>query len=436
MPKLTSHPGVTLIKPKHDGRSNWRVRYINPNDGKQVWETIDRTAYRRAADRTDYAKRISERIHNRQRDLDLGATPMTNTPLSDAIERFYQGHPQLGERTHETYQSGTDRLLDWASDHKIETSDDLTRARLVEFRESVIAAPKHGRNGVKQGGKAKADTRRAPATINKELRAVSRALGYLIDLDLCAKLTHDDLRRALKPVKAPTERREFLRPAQLKKLLKACGRHDAATFELTREEKDRGEETGRTARYEPISPFVAFTLLTGMRLNEVLALGWSDVDLDALDHNGNKVGEIYLRGAKNKTGKSRTIGLEVSPALRRLLVVMRLKSAGRGPVFNVSKDTAVKAMRRLRKSYGAPTEFSYQALRRTCSTYLTNSSIFGNATAYLAAKQLGHSVVIAEKHYSGLVRGISPDARTLEAVLQIEEQVDDVIERTEQRRAA
>ncbi|MEQ8765180.1 MAG: hypothetical protein RL885_14700 [Planctomycetota bacterium] len=48
--------------------------------------------------------------------------------------------------------------------------------------------------------------------------------------------------------------------------------------------------------------------------------------------------------------------------------------------------------------------------------------------AELNAKQLGHSIAIAERHYLGLERGIPPEARTLEAAMRIEDLVDKVVE--------
>jgi hypothetical protein len=38
----------------------------------------------------------------------------------------------------------------------------------------------------------------------------------------------------------------------------------------------------------------------------------------------------------------------------------------------------------------------------------------------MESRQLGHSVIVAEKHYAGLIRGIPIEARTLEAAMQIE----------------
>jgi hypothetical protein len=38
----------------------------------------------------------------------------------------------------------------------------------------------------------------------------------------------------------------------------------------------------------------------------------------------------------------------------------------------------------------------------------------------MSARQLGHSVAVAERHYLGVHRGIPKDAHTLEAAMQIE----------------
>jgi hypothetical protein len=46
----------------------------------------------------------------------------------------------------------------------------------------------------------------------------------------------------------------------------------------------------------------------------------------------------------------------------------------------------------------------------------------------MSAKQLGHSVDVAEKHYLGVVRSIPRDERTLEAAMQIEDLARQVVE--------
>lgn len=394
---------------KPEGRHWWRARFIDPDTGRMKKETLDRALTTRD-DREDWAVRKSQRLERRRTELERGAVRATGTTLADAEKRFYASLAKKKPRTRETYHEGTDPFLAWAKKHRITTGDDLTRGRVIEFREHLLAEDV------------------SPATFNKRLRAVKRMLAYWIDAELCPRLTHDDLRR-VKQEETDTELRDFLKPKQIQKLLEAAERHDAATYSMTRREKSGEAARGGTPRYEPIAPFTLFVLFTGVRLSEAIDLTWGNVDLGALDHTGREVGEIHVRGADSKTKKARKIGLEVSPALRRLLVAQKLRTGGRGKVWPVTRDGAIKAMRRLRVTYGAPRTFTWQALRRTASTFLVNSTgIFGSASAFMAAKQLGHSVKIMESNYSGIVRGIPIDARDLESAMRIEAEVARIVD--------
>jgi hypothetical protein len=164
-----------------------------------------------------------------------------------------------------------------------------------------------------------------------------------------------------------------------------------------------------------------------MRFGEAIDLTWDRVDLDALDASGKAVGEIYI-DSSSKTAKARTVGLEVSPALRKLLAAQRLKTGGKGSVFGPSPDEARASMKRLKARYGASAATGWQVLRVTTATYLCNApGIYGTASPFMESRQLGHSVLVAEKHYAGLIRGIPIEARTLEAAMQIERAADQVI---------
>jgi integrase len=415
------HPGVTLIRPepareridpktgqvKRSGAMGWRVRYVDPDTGRTVKRALDRTLTTKA-DREEYCVKLSERLGRRRLELEGGAVRATGTPLRAAEARFYASLVKKRKRTRETYHEGTDRFLRWAEENRVNTCDDLTRGRVIAFREWLLAEAN------------------SASTFNKWIRAVKRMLGYWIDADLCPKLDHADLKR-IKQEDAPTELREFLTPAKVRKLLEACERHDGATYTLTRKEKAAGLRAG-TPRYQPISGFALFVLLTGCRLGEALGLDWRDVDLDALDHSGKATGQFQIRAAASKTKKPRTVSLNVSPALRRLMAAQKLRRGGRGKVWDVSEDEAKGALKRLRKAYGAPASFTWQALRRTCSTYLVNSpGIFGSASAYMAAKQLGHGVAVMERNYSGLVHGIDPSLRNSESVLGIKERAARIV---------
>lgn len=144
-----------------------------------------------------------------------------------------------------------------------------------------------------------------------------------------------------------------------------------------------------------------------------------------MKYDGRKVGEIHFARAASKTHKARTVGLEVSPALHKLLSAMRRASRGKGSAFGLTAGVAEAAAKRMKLEYGAPKIFTWQALRRTCGTYLTSAGgSFGAASAYCSAKQLGHSVAVAER-----VRGIARDARTLGEAMQITGQLAKVVAR-------
>lgn len=417
------HPGVVLLKPDAARRIGWRARYVDPDSEETVKVSLD-PALTTSELREDWAVRKAKAIDKRRLELEGGAHRATGTPLSDALDQYFKDHPQLRAKTLEVYKAAAAKLNGWAARARVRTADDLTGPKLVAFRAELLREPKRGRvKGGKRGAMKATDQKRSPHTINRELRSVMTVLNYLRKLALLPRISSDDLKDGLQRIAVGTERVDYRKPAELQKLLEAAMRHDADVFKATRAEHAAGKgRVGETLRREvPIAPFVACVMLTGMRFGEVIDLQWRQVELDALDNEGRVVGEIHLSSA-TKTKKSRTIGLEVSPALRKLLATLHLKSDKKGSVFNLTRDTANTALRRMQKEFGAPSGAGWQALRRTCGTYLTNApGIFGAASAYRSAKQLGHSVQVAEKHYVDVARGIPRDARTLEAAMQIEQ---------------
>jgi integrase len=424
------HPGVVLIPPDASGgHTSWRARFVDPDTQKMKKVRLDPVDVTSAEARREWAVRKAKALAKRRTDIELGAPKATGTALAEATGRFFKANSRLRPGTLALYRMIEDRLLAWAAAEGIRSADDLTRAKLAEYRSYLVSSPRlvHAAGEGRKAMRAAAEPR-SGHTINSDLRKTGTILRHLIEIDLLPKLTELDLRRSLKKVQVTHERVEYLRPNELQQLIEAALRHDADTYKATRTEHAGEREAGTTRRYDPIAPFVAYVMLTGCRLGEALSVEWRNVDLNALDHEGNKVGEIHLEGKAVKTKRARTIDLAVSPALRTLLAAMRVKSGGKGSVFGIAEGAADAAAKRLRKDYGAPKSFTWQALRRTCGTYLTNApGIFGAASAYRSAKQLGHSVAVAEKHYLGLVRGISRDARTLEAAMQIEDHVARVL---------
>jgi integrase len=421
----SKHPGVKFKKRVlPSGAVSVRAVYNDPDTGLDVYVTLDPTALGSAEARREWAVRKSRSIAKRRMELEDGAPRATGKPLKDALDAYLSANTRLRPGTLGLYQQMIAKVLAWAKSERLVSVDDFTKPKLASLRHRIVVEPLRTRAaGGRRGEMRGTDKTRSPHTVNSELRRLGTILRYLHENDFLPKLSEQDLRRGLKRVPAPRERPDYLKSAAIRALLEAALQHDAEVFEATREEHAGRRSKGSTHKYEPIAPFIALLLLSGMRLSEGLDLTWGEVDFHALNDDGEKVGEIHLGGADNKTHRARTVDLEVSPALRDLLAAMHGHGrARRGSAFDLTEGVADAAAKRLKEHYRAPEGFTFQALRRTCGTFLTNAyGIFGAASAYRSAKQLGHSVQVAERNYVGLERGIPRSARTVEAAMQIED---------------
>lgn len=405
------HPGVVLLKPR-EGHPAWRARCEDPDTGKRVFIRLDPLgAGRNAQTRRRWAIEKAGAIGKRKDEIQSGAPRATGTKLGEAIARYYADHPRLRPRTRSTYQKGTDKLLEWCTAQGIKSADTLTLAKLVGFR-SWLSGAKRQRSapGAPRGARETTETPRAPAAVNVQIRSVKAVLRYLRSVGLLPRLSRDDLADGLKLLATPREAPEFLRGPEIKALIEAAEKHDGETFKATRAEHAGEILPGSTPRYAPIKPLILVTLLSGMRFGEVAGLDWVEVDLIE--------GEIRL-GTRTKTKHARAITFEHSPMLGELLTSLHRPGAT-GRVWSMTIEQIRAAAKRLFR-YGAPLGWSFQALRRTCGTFLTNApGIFGASSAYRSARMLGHSVAVAERHYLGVVK-VPKDAQTLEAAMGFEE---------------
>lgn len=431
------HPGVVLKqRTLPSGATAWRARFTDPDSGRETYVTLDALALATAEARRLWAIRKSKELAKRRMELEAGADRVRAKPLAEALANYErEARNRLRDKTLETYGLAFARLQQWAKREGVELTADLTRARLAGLRDYLIGAPrKVAKRGGRHAERQDSSRKRSPVSVNREMRSLKTLFNEWRVLGLLPYLDRDAIADALKPLQTPREQPEYLAPTQLQKLLEAAARHDAAMFDETRQEHRGLLPKGTTRRYEPIAAFAAFLLLTGCRRGEALGLTWADVDLDAIDAQGRVVGEIRLRAEHTKTHRARTIGLEVSPALRALLAAMKLQ-AGRdaasqyvfGGETPYSIDVVEGARQRLLAAYGAP-KFDWQMLRSTCATYLTNApGIFGAATVFMSARQLGHSVAVAERHYLEVYRGIPREAHTLESAMQIEPRMRELV---------
>ena len=67
--KERRHPGVVLMRPDEKARTGWRVRYRDPDRGKMVKRSLDRSL-RTRAQREAYACKLSDKLARRRMELD------------------------------------------------------------------------------------------------------------------------------------------------------------------------------------------------------------------------------------------------------------------------------------------------------------------------------------------------------------------------------
>ena len=422
------HPGVKLKKrTRKSGATSWRAHFIDPDTGREVAKTLSATLSTKEA-RALFAKNLAKGIEKRRMERASGARLITPTKLEDAIQRYLESETAIrADKTLEGHRLALKQLRGWASRDGIKTTADIRPDRLPALKDFVVRAPKLVvAQGEQQGARRGTASHRSPVTVNRELRSLKALLNNWRRHGL-VPITADDLTERLKALKVPRKDPIYYSPEVLNRILEAALRHDTDCFKATRAEL-RGGAPGNTLKHPPIAPFAAFMVLAGTRVACGLALDWDDVQLNAPDESGNRVGQINIPASKTKTSMDRTVGLEVSPQLRRLLISLKLRSGSRGRIFDdLTKDGITKARRRLTKTYGAP-DFTWKHMRSTCATYLASApSIFGAASVFRSAAQMGHSVQIAQKHYLRAVRGIATDARSLEEAMKIEDVLRSVV---------
>jgi integrase len=406
---LTDDLGLELLVTPA-GAKLWRFRYRGGKKQRRI--TIGRYPDLGLAAARAEAAQLRARVWagedpgRREPEPAPTAAPEAVEPESvdDVVDRYIAEHAgPLGWKlsTARTYRSALATFTAWAGSSGVLTVADVTPAALARFRAHVVSMPRRAKaKGGSRRDVISTGEQRSAAAVNCEIRAVKTMLQALRRAGTMPELTSDAITDNLGLLPLEHARPDPLRPAQLRELLAACWDHDL--------------------EHEPIGPLVVTMLLGGLRLGEALRLAWDAVDLD----------ELVIRVRAGKTNRERDVDLSVSPALARLLAELR-GSTRSGPVFVHSQQTALDARQRLISRYGAPAflwstrhsrpgDRSAPTLRSTCGCYLTNApSIFGAASIYRSAAQLGHSAEVAQQHYLGTLRRIPRDATTLEAAMQI-----------------
>jgi integrase len=409
---------VKLIQRKRATGIAFLARYQHPVTGAWKQESLTREGYTDEAACRKWCEDKTAELIELARDHKAGRAPKTQTTIIAAVKQFREAKAaEVATGTLEVYAEATDPFTAWAAREGVRHVESLDGPTLFKFRNWIVAQPAHGYvtgHGMKGKCIREPNTRKlSPQTINKKLRAMRTVCAFWRDVGYCPDLHTDTIRRVLKFVKVKKAAPEFLRAPEIRKLLEAVKRHDAQL------------DDGNGHKHPPIGDFLTAALLSGMRFGELATLKWSAVDFDAR--------EIRLSEDDTKTGHARAVDLDVTPALLALLARRQLAADGCRFVFGtkttdergrvkhhpMSRDVAESARKRLTRDHKAP-RYTWHLLRKTAGTFLTCApSIYGAASAFLSAKRLGHSVAIAERHYTGAVKGIDPAARDLETAMGI-----------------
>lgn len=397
---------VKLIRLERAGGVTWAARWIDPVTGKGKQESLTALGFTDEADCRKWCEGRAQSLRNTMQAIAAGTAVVTQTTVADAVKQFHDAKgAELKTGTMLVYHEATGPFAAWAAANGLAHVEGLNLAKLSAFRDWLVALPAHvqaKKHGMGKGKSARvpSDRKRSPETINKKLRAMRTVAGFWRKRGLCPLLDSDAIADALEFSKVKRKAPEYLRVPEIRKLLESVARHDA---EL---------DDGKGHHHAPIGDFLVAALLSGCRFSELANLRWDCVDLDAQ--------EIRLSEHDTKTGHARTVDLDVSPHLAALLAHRQLQAEGNRFVFGpMKRDVAEAARKRLVRDFGAP-RFYWHLLRKTTGTFLTCApSIYGAASAFMAAKRQGHSVAVSEKHYAGAEKGISPAADTLEKAMGV-----------------
>ncbi len=310
-----------------------------------------------------------------------------------------------------------------ASHERLETGQ-LSPHHLRRFLDHLALEPtRHGQRQVQRSG----------ATINHHARHLRTLINWIARRRPRRFPDVEDLRYALKP--QPVEPREEV----------ACTPDELVAFyEMAeqRENPERPMEVARLARGRwqnfkqrppilaatPVSRLFLLLAITGARRSEGLAMKWSDIDL----------AKGRIRILSQKTGRMRMLPLigapeaELGPKFLQLLRLWKLQAGGREYVLP-HRDLDQPAFPKLpweatTKAYKGR-RISPQQLRRNACSYLASLGV----PAAVAALWLGHSTVVAEKHYH--LQVLERHDGTLEQAMGLDVIIDRLIRQATTREA-
>ncbi|MCC7508624.1 MAG: tyrosine-type recombinase/integrase [Planctomycetes bacterium] len=377
---------------KRSGRPRMHSVYVREE------ESLDKHGLRSDKARETWCKAKANNIRAEAAAIAAGEKVTSETLVPEAFKAYYKNkNAELQPATLVAYQQGTKPFETWCAKNAVVYIETVTPPLLAMYREWFVSQKAYtpAKGPVGKGKRVEGKGRRSPAQTNKCLNSLRVVLTQLRRQGLAPALTSDDIVDSLKFVKRERSKRRYLDVAQVKALLEAAQRQDADG-------------------HPEIAPFTAACVLTGMRFHELCDLTFEEVDAVA--------GEIHLAARRTKTMTERTVYLDKLPTLWAWLKQQKLAAGGKGRVFP-HLTFAIARIARARlvstdkdEGYSAPV-FTWHRLRATCGTYSVCSSLYGRGSEHETAQQLGHSIQVAQVHYTGRAKDFLPDAASLEEAM-------------------
>lgn len=375
------------------GRPRMRLKRVRV---EQCLDTIGKTTEKA---REIWCKAKANDLRDKRARIAAGEAVIEKTTVTKALEGYYKAKKsELQPETLKAYAQGTKPFETWCSKNTVVFIQDLTAPELARYRTWFIAIRAHEPltgNGVGKGKRREGKRKKSPSQQNKQLNSLRVVLSQLRREGKLPLLDSDAIKDSLRFVKRERAKRKYLDTAQIKALLEAAQRHD----------RDG---------HDPIAPFIAACLATGMRFHELCDLDFEEVDIEA--------GRIHLAAQRTKTSTERYVYLDKLPTLLDWLTRTKLAAGGKGRVFPhltfaIARMARARLMDTGEKGYSAP-PFTFHRLRATCGTYSVCASLYGRGSEHETAQQLGHSIQVAQAHYTGRAKDFEPNAQSLEAAMK------------------
>ena len=188
-------------------------------------------------------------------------------------------------------------------------------------------------------------------------------------------------------------------------------------YHRDREERGATWEPGALEWFEPV---VLFAVNTGLRLGEVTALRWCDVDFG--DPDGGERGRVYVRnyeradGTKRRTKTGGERAVPMSAECRGVLLALHAgrpegeadrPSGGEALVFRglqggpLNDNRVSRTFRKYRRLARLGEGIHFHSLRHTCASWLVSNG----ADLRLVQEVLGHTSIRSTEIYSHLLPG-------------------------------